>query len=698
MAFAVNIDIRALDHFTRMSPQIKRQIRDIGKTMNQVNRSAGLSSDSLVKKWRANMQSIHARTVQVMGKIAVAAATAFAISFPIRKAMQFETGMANIAKVVNFDTPEQFNQMGKDILKFSKIAPIAVTGIQEIVEAGGQLGLARKDLLQYAELVTMASVAWDMAPQIAGKAMAKLSNIFEIPINEMEALGDAINVVSNNSAAAAEEIIFALTNKGALAAKSMGLTGNQAVALSGRFIEMGVAGAQVGRIMQGMAAAFTNVGAVGQGVVDAFAADPVKEMTRVFGLLNKIKGPARLQEFINIFGQNFGSRIAGVTENLDGFLRLFGLTADAAGNAGSMTEEYKKKLKTTAAQMVIFKNKTDALWITIGTFLLPTVNEALILFGGWADGLAVLAEEFPETTKWIGRVAAALIAFRIVMLVTSFTGLQLAAVYHTLSAATVAFTAILLHEKGILWALSNTWIANAIGVSFLTAKTKIALVVTRLWSGSMTVMGIKMALASAATRAMAISSGIATAALGAWSAITTIATGIWAVFTAAIIANPIGALITLIVAGITLLIIGAVLLVKHWDKVKAFFLEMWGAMKQVFFDFTDWFIKKLNWLIEKANKLPGIEIDLIETYSQASAPPPPTRAPGQLGATVPIGADYIAAAGASAGNIAVAANNNGSFEGRIDVNLGPGLERGNIETRTSGTGDGFELGTNMAGP
>ena len=46
----------------------------------------------------------------------------------------------------------------------------------------------------------------------------------------------------------------------------------------------------------------------------------------------------------------------------------------------------------------------------------------------------------------------------------------------------------------------------------------------------------------------------------------------------AMTANPIG----LIIAGITLLIAAGILLVKNWDKVKAFFISMWAGIKKAF--------------------------------------------------------------------------------------------------------------------
>jgi len=67
-------------------------------------------------------------------------------------------------------------------------------------------------------------------PDQAGESMAKLSNIFGIPITEMSQLGDAVNHLSDNTAAKASEIVEVITRAGAQA-KDFGLNAEQTAAL-----------------------------------------------------------------------------------------------------------------------------------------------------------------------------------------------------------------------------------------------------------------------------------------------------------------------------------------------------------------------------------------------------------------------------------------------------------------------------------
>ncbi|MGE9096503.1 phage tail tape measure protein, partial [Escherichia coli] len=68
-----------------------------------------------------------------------------------KAAIDFESQMADVRKVVDFDTPQQFSEMSEDILKMSDRLPMAANDIAKLVAAGGQAGIAREDLKQFAE-------------------------------------------------------------------------------------------------------------------------------------------------------------------------------------------------------------------------------------------------------------------------------------------------------------------------------------------------------------------------------------------------------------------------------------------------------------------------------------------------------------------------------------------------------------------
>ena len=95
-------------------------------------------------------------------------------------AVKFESSMADVRKVVDFDSPEQFKQMGKDILDLSTRIPMAAEGLAQIVAAGGQSGIDRDELLGFAESAAKMGVAFDITAEQAGDMMAKWLTAFKM--------------------------------------------------------------------------------------------------------------------------------------------------------------------------------------------------------------------------------------------------------------------------------------------------------------------------------------------------------------------------------------------------------------------------------------------------------------------------------------------------------------------------------------
>ena len=58
-------------------------------------------------------------------------------------AIEFESAIADVRKVVDFETPKQFKEMGQDIINLSLKIPMAAEGLAQIVADGGQSGIAR---------------------------------------------------------------------------------------------------------------------------------------------------------------------------------------------------------------------------------------------------------------------------------------------------------------------------------------------------------------------------------------------------------------------------------------------------------------------------------------------------------------------------------------------------------------------------
>ncbi len=171
------------------------------------------------------------RTGQAMTRPLIGAAQA---------AMTFESAMAEVRKVVDFPTPDGAGQLADTLERMTRTLPLTAEQLAEIAAAGGQLGLDAGALPAYVETVAKAATAFDMLPGAAGEAFAKLANVYAIPIGQIGGLGDAINQLSNNTAAKASEIVQATMRVGGQG-RQFGLSAEQVAALSATLIGLGKA-------------------------------------------------------------------------------------------------------------------------------------------------------------------------------------------------------------------------------------------------------------------------------------------------------------------------------------------------------------------------------------------------------------------------------------------------------------------------
>ena len=117
---------------------------------NQTTKLTGVQGRLLAAQ---NMQNEAKAGRDKYGNTAVKATAAAAVVFakPMADAVEFESAMADVKKVVDFDTPQQFKEMGQDVMVLSQRIPLATEGLAAIVAAGGQSGIAKAELISFAE-------------------------------------------------------------------------------------------------------------------------------------------------------------------------------------------------------------------------------------------------------------------------------------------------------------------------------------------------------------------------------------------------------------------------------------------------------------------------------------------------------------------------------------------------------------------
>ena len=447
-----------------------------------------------------------------------------AVLVPIKAAMDFESSMADVRKVVDFETPQQFKQMEQDLLNMTHKSPLAATELAKLAASGGQLGVARQDITTFTETVAKMSVAFDMSAEQVGESMAKLANIYKIPMKQINVLGDAINHLSNSSPAKAAEIVNTLGRVGGVA-KQFGLTELQTASLTNAFISLGkspeVASTSINAMLTKLMTAekgskdFKNalkeLGISTKDLKRDIAKNGEQALIDFLKQINKLPKEKQMGVLVDLFGLEYADDVAVLTGSLETYQK----SIDALKNgkdgkpifSGSMDKEFAARSATTSNNWQLFKNQMQHLAISIGSVMLPTINALLNEMKPLVDSFIRFAQTNPDLIKKLFLGAAALASFRVGSLAARF-GLSLfgSAIFGTVGRL-LAFGSALLRVRSVLQLLNmgrSVLALRMLGLS--AAQARVLLVglgrVGSLVSGSLKLVGAAFGWLGNAARAL----------------------------------------------------------------------------------------------------------------------------------------------------------------------------------------------------
>ena len=312
--------------------QLERQERKLGATVDQLRGRYERLTQSIKKR-----QALKERRSELGGKLIGTAVAGAALALPIKVAIDFESKMADVKKVVNFDTPQQFKAMSSDILKLSTVIPMSAEGLGDIVAAAGQAGIAREELLEFASDAAKMGVAFDMAGAEAGSAMTGLRTLFKLNQDQVVRLGDAYNHLSNNMDATARDMLN-IANRAGASAELFGLSGEQVGALGATFLALKtqpeVAATGINSMLLKLQAAdkqgpkfqqaLAGIGMSAQGLKDAIEQDA---QGALLGFLEAVESSDDVSgTLFDLFGLEYTDDMTKLVGGLDLYRKSLGLT------------------------------------------------------------------------------------------------------------------------------------------------------------------------------------------------------------------------------------------------------------------------------------------------------------------------------------------------------------------------------------
>ena len=337
----------------------------------------------------------------------------------VAEAVQFEAAMASVKKAVDA-TPEAMAHLSSQVKELAIELGMVPEAVAEITAAGGRLGVAFEDLPEFTRLAGQMAVAFDMTAEAAGDSAAKLANVFQIPLSEVRALGDAINTLGNNTAAREGEIVEALTRIGG-SARQFGLATEQTAALTASFIALGkspeTAATAInsllnrlqtgGQGVSGFAEGLDDLGLSANRLADNIRANPQAALREFLGSLEKLDNQQRAITLTKLFGAEYADDISLMVGALAEYDRQLGLVGDKTRTAGAMQSEFAAQMDTTEKKLEQAQIAIGNLAKELGSQLLPVVASGAQGFAGMAGSVLEFAATHPQITRFVTLLAAA---------------------------------------------------------------------------------------------------------------------------------------------------------------------------------------------------------------------------------------------------------------------------------------------------
>ena len=384
----------------------------------------------------ASLERAKNQAAGLRGQLMDTAATAALFALPIRQAIRFESSMASVTKVLGDIPTAKLAELEATIKSLAVSTGLGAGGIADIVAAGGRLGINVDDLPDFTKTVAKASVAFDMLPESAGDALASISNKMQIPINQIGNVADAINHLSDTTAAKAPNMIEILgRTAGTMALLKMP---PEVAAGFASFADQVEVSAQLGASgLNMMISRMQKVPSLQKKLLE----NPKQAIIDVLSGLKKMDKASQFNVINKIFGDEAGRFVQKAVGNFDLLESTLGKVADKTKFAGSMTREFEVKMKTTQGGLDRMSSSLGVAAVNIGAGLLPAINQIADVLVIVTSGIASFAQEFPMLTTVIMGSLASLLALRLAFLAGSFIVTQFKIIMIGARLSMVAFRA-----------------------------------------------------------------------------------------------------------------------------------------------------------------------------------------------------------------------------------------------------------------
>lgn len=355
---------------------------------------------------------------------AAGAAMAVPVVKTVRDFAAIETAMLGVARQVegarseNGQLTKTYYDMREEIFRMARTTPMATAEIAALVEGAARMGIQGKDnLLAFTRTAAMATTAFDLPADQLAEDMGKISNLYKIPIKNIEQLGDTINWLDDNAQSKGADIINVMQRMGGVADKldykkaaalgstflTLGANAEVAASASNAMVrELSIATMQSKRFQAGM----ETLGLRSESIEKAMATDAMGTIQMVLNKIKSLKAEDQLRVTTQLFGKEYGDDAAKLANNLGELERQLKLVNEAK-SAGSMGREAGARNDTLDAQKIMAMNRVQEVSARLGETLKPVITDLANSFANVLDRINAWVQANPQLASGIMKAVAA---------------------------------------------------------------------------------------------------------------------------------------------------------------------------------------------------------------------------------------------------------------------------------------------------
>ena len=404
---AAGVDVKDLEN---ESARLGSEMEGLKQKQVEVQEAAEKMGNSGTQAIQAYQQALVASGIQDALKAIFEELQACA-----EASVEFESALTGVDKTTNMSTTE-LSEMAKAVKDLALEIPVTTDEMLAIGEVAGQLGIAKGNLLDFSETMSMLSTATTMAADEGATMLAQFANITQMDQSMYDELASSI-VALGNSYATTEQKITEMSQGIAASASLAGMSEADMLGLSAAVSSLGIESQMGSTAVSKLISMLMTAVETGDGLEDlahvaGMSADQFADAwgNNAVGALESfvvgLSDTDRLGKSAIVTLTDLGitetrmqRTILSLSNSGDLLTRTIGTANKAWDENIALSEEAAKRYATTASQQVLMENSFNNLRIAIGDNYTPILRDLYAVGADVLSGMTEFVEANPALVK-----------------------------------------------------------------------------------------------------------------------------------------------------------------------------------------------------------------------------------------------------------------------------------------------------------